>query len=159
MADKGAVHARVRADSGQPIDIFATHLQAKDQPEIRAHQLGELRDFIRRHSDPDVPFLVLGDMNLKTPEERSNAIRTLQEARPGVRDAWQWKGSGKCVTKPDSGRCLDIIYVENVSGDRPLVLDRIAVRKFEDAATRRGYLSDHFGLEAGFTVTPDGSSE
>ena len=35
-------------------------------------------------------------------------------ARPGVRDAWQWKGDGACVTKPDSGRCLDFIYVGNV---------------------------------------------
>ena len=158
LGDKGAVHARVLATSGQPIDIFATHLQAGDKADIRAHQVGELRDFIRQHSDPDVPFLVLGDMNLKTPAEQSNAIRTLREARPGVRDAWQWRGSGECVTKPDSGRCLDFIYVGNVSGERPLVLDRIAVRKFEDAVPRRRYLSDHFGLEAGFTVAPVGTS-
>lgn len=157
LADKGAVHARVRANNGQPIDIFASHLQAGGgNASIRAHQLGELRDFISRHSDPDVPFLVLGDMNLKTPEEQSNAIRILQGARSGVRDAWQWRGSGECVTKGDSGRCLDFIYVGNVSGERPLGLDRIAVRKFEDAASRSGYLSDHFGLEAGFTVTPGG---
>ena len=159
LGDKGAVHARVRANNGQLIDIFATHLQAGgDREDIRAHQIGELRDFIMRHSDPDVPFLVLGDMNLKTPEARSNAIRILLEARPGVRDAWQWKGSGECVTKPDSGRCLDFIYVGNVSGELPLMLDRIAVRKFEDAATRRRYLSDHFGVEAGFTITSDGTS-
>ncbi|MDJ0758888.1 MAG: endonuclease/exonuclease/phosphatase family protein [Woeseiaceae bacterium] len=153
LADKGAVHARVRATNGQLIDIFGTHLQAGgDRANIRVHQLSELRDFIVRHSDRDVPFLVLGDMNLKTAAERSNAIRILREARPGVRDAWQWRGVGECVTTKDSGRCLDFIYVGNLSVARPLALDRVAVRKFEDAASRTGYLSDHFGVEAGFTI-------
>lgn len=67
LAAKGVLHARLwrggNASATDAIDVFATHLQAGDSG-VRRDQVEELTDFIRRHSQPDVPIMLLGDFNI-----------------------------------------------------------------------------------------------
>lgn len=67
-AAKGVLHARLWRGGDFPahdvIDVYTTHLQAGDFPDIRRSQLAELAEFIHTISPPTMPILILGDLNI-----------------------------------------------------------------------------------------------
>ena len=76
LTAKGVLHARlgrgVRAAEDDALDVFVTHLQA-NHADIRDLQVEQLADFIEERSDPALPALILGDLNIDgSPEARAD---------------------------------------------------------------------------------------
>lgn len=67
LTAKGVLHARLargaRAAENDALDVFVTHLQA-NHADIRDLQVDQLADFIEERSDPALPALILGDLNI-----------------------------------------------------------------------------------------------
>jgi endonuclease/exonuclease/phosphatase family metal-dependent hydrolase len=65
LAAKGVLHARLARASGDPLDVYATHLQeGEEHAAERRAQIAELATFIRATADPQGPVLLMGDLNL-----------------------------------------------------------------------------------------------
>lgn len=72
FASKGALLTEIRLPSGKEVQFVATHLQAggsNKRRKVRMKQLARLKDFILKHSRPDVPQVLLGDFNIDNKHE------------------------------------------------------------------------------------------
>jgi endonuclease/exonuclease/phosphatase family metal-dependent hydrolase len=163
-AAKGVLHARIARSANEPnnfIDLFVTHLEARAD-DLRPLQYKEMADFIRKKSDVDHPFLLLGDLNTygmteyqKDPKSQySQLMRELRAARPngGVIDLWpKLKGDARGGTteqeSSEIGKRVDYILLGNPRrGEVQLKPTRIAVELFQDEQV--GALSDHNAVVA-----------
>ncbi|HEX5077532.1 MAG TPA: endonuclease/exonuclease/phosphatase family protein [Geminicoccaceae bacterium] len=147
LAAKGVLHARLwrggRASQGDQLDLFVTHLQAND-PDIREAQIEELAAFIRARSEPSLPAILMGDLNIdgsaaarRDPgAEYHRMIRQL--AALGFRDPGQGLGG------TDSWRRRRIDYMLLRSGQ--LTVPEMRAEQFNDLQVRA--LSDHAALTA-----------
>jgi endonuclease/exonuclease/phosphatase family metal-dependent hydrolase len=160
FAAKGVLHARLWRGAGAPandaIDVFATHLQAGDAG-VRQAQLEELTEFIRRHSEPGIPIMLLGDFNVNgTPidhdgegrpifgEEYSRMMDLLEEV--GLVDIGTHLGGTNEDSDPNKHRKERIDYIFVSSGGLGFNRDDIRVEEFPDS--RFSTLSDHAAIEA-----------
>ncbi len=163
-AAKGPLHARIWRGGTAPkddfVDVFVTHLESKDRA-ARNVQYQELARFVRTHSDPRRPVLIMGDMNTRgNPASRRDPdsqyhdmMSSLRRGRPGttVVDLWLELNTGVGGTSsqetPDGGRRIDYILLSNPGGGtnrlRPLAM---RVNRFLDP--RVIALSDHSAVEA-----------
>lgn len=167
FAAKGAIHARIKSsrstDTGGFIDVFVTHLESKDSA-ARHVQYKELAGFVRDHSDPTRPTLIMGDMNTRgNPryrDDRKSAYHTMlstyRKARPDAKTLDLWptlnKGEGGTSdqTSVDGGKRIDYIFLSNPSGGRYRLRPLAArVNPFRDP--RVVALSDHSAVEAEIT--------
>ncbi len=93
FAAKGALHARVRHDSGVRIDCFVTHLESKSGP-ARAVQVEALARFIGELSAPDRPIVLMGDLNVNADPAGGEAtaygrmMAGLADSGRTMRDVW-----------------------------------------------------------------------
>jgi endonuclease/exonuclease/phosphatase family metal-dependent hydrolase len=161
LANKGVLHVRLRRGN-ECIDVFATHLQAGkgDADAVRLKQLAQIRDFVRTHSDPRIPVLLLGDMNIRSsaPDYRK-MCDILNEARR-FRDVWPMLrrdlGATNDPLNPSSGEAgrIDYILYAGGSDSRYATLSprSIELNHFLDARVRS--LSDHSGVVATFFWSP-----
>lgn len=165
-AAKGAIHARIRrgGTDAKPdvIDVFATHLESKSQA-ARHVQYKELAEFVRKHSDPSHPVLILGDLNtrgnpeyMQRPKSQYNVMmRIFRQARPGAKltDVWphlkSTNGGTSRQTAPDGGRRIDYVLLSNPAGDSHR-LRPVGVRVNHFLDPRVVALSDHSAVEAEF---------
>jgi len=163
FAAKGAIHARIARTRTGPdagfVDVFATHLESKDS-KARAVQYAELAEFVRAHSDPKHPTLIMGDLNThgpvrgKTPEPAYSRMMSLfRRARPAgdVLDLWPHLepgvGGTSRQTTPTGGSRIDYILLSNPNeGPHRLVPLTVRVNRFLDP--RVVALSDHSAVEA-----------
>lgn len=163
FAAKGALHMRIArspAQKDQFVDVFATHLESKDD-EIREIQYRELAGFIAEHSDLHHPALILGDMNTRgdpaAQADEASAYHTMfslyEKARPGsmLVDVWPTLQRGLGGTSEqessDIGHRIDYIFLANPAVGRGL-LRPTAVRVNGYLDARVGALSDHSAVEA-----------
>lgn len=172
FAAKGVLHARLALGpeaGGSFMDVFVTHLIAGND-EVRPVQYAELALFVRRHSDPDSPALIMGDMNTDgapggqdDPASRYHLLMTLlRDARPeaelvdvwpylhgreiGATNNWHDKRKGK------EKKRIDMIFLLRPEGRAgEIEPTAAAVNRYEDAKV--GSLSDHSAVEAVFSVT------
>ncbi len=67
-AAKGVLHARIWLGGSYPrydiIDVFSTHLQAGNYPEVRQSQIEELAEFVGNQIHPSIPVIIMGDFNI-----------------------------------------------------------------------------------------------
>jgi endonuclease/exonuclease/phosphatase family metal-dependent hydrolase len=160
---KGALHARIRrpGPDGKDmlIDSFVTHLESVD-PDRRAAQYAKLAEFIREHSVPSNPIILMGDLNtvgdrteMDDPQSQYHGmLNSLIAARPGwqdlglIMDAGQWGTSDP--EAPGGGQRIDYIFFSS-GGDaaqlRPLRANTLPLRD-----PRVKFLSDHCAVEAEF---------
>lgn len=167
FAAKGVIHARIALPGPMsPIDVFATHLEARDDS-LRPAQYAEMAASIKSVADPSHPALILGDLNTRgmldyrnDPESQySVMMQTLNGARPGAafQDIWPMlKGDALGGTSEqesaDIGRRIDYILLSNPQPPAvQLTPASIAVNLFQDP--RVIALSDHNAVEAEFTVS------
>jgi endonuclease/exonuclease/phosphatase family metal-dependent hydrolase len=147
LAAKGAVHARVwrggDAPSTDAIDLFITHLQA-NHADVRETQLDELVAFIKQRSDPALPAILLGDLNIdgsvdarRDPQAEYHAMMR-QLAALGFRDP------GLALGGTDSWLRRRIDYILVRSGQ--LHVAEMRTEQFNDLTVRA--LSDHAALTA-----------
>ncbi len=163
FAAKGALHARVtlEADADRQLDVFVTHLDSRDA-EVRARQCRELAMFVRRHSNPRRPTLVMGDFNVAGPcgkdakaaTEYCHLMAVLARPRregPMVDLAAELnQHQASTLLAPwdaDGGRRIDYIFAvspeDAISRLQPI---STAVNPHRDR--RVGTLSDHAAVEA-----------
>ena len=147
LAAKGVLHARLwrggNAPQGDLLDLFVTHLQA-NHPDVRKVQIAELTAFIRARSDPAVPAILLGDLNIdgsaaarRDPRAEYHAmIREL--AALGLRDP------GQALKGTDSWQRRRIDYLLLRSAH--LSVAELRTEQFHDLQVRA--LSDHAALTA-----------
>ena len=153
LAAKGVLYARLWRGGDAPLsdmlDLFVTHLQA-NHAEIRKSQIAELVAFIGKRSDPALPAILLGDLNIdgsaparSDPQaEYHDLIREL--AALGFRDP------GQALGGTDSWRRRRIDYML-LRSDALTVTD-LETRQFDDLEVRA--LSDHAALTATLVWRP-----
>ncbi|MBX3413057.1 MAG: sphingomyelin phosphodiesterase [Pirellulales bacterium] len=167
FAAKGALHAQIalegdRADSPS-VDVFVTHLESKSD-EIRRLQYTELAGFIREHSSPDRPTLILGDMNTRgNPSYQQDSASAYNQM---IKNYGAARGENKLVDlwphlmgealggtneqeSTEIGNRIDYVMFSNpTQGGLQLVPKSIQVNGYLDE--RVGALSDHSAVEAEF---------
>jgi endonuclease/exonuclease/phosphatase family metal-dependent hydrolase len=143
LAAKGVLHARLWRGGDAPqsdqLDLFVTHLQA-NHADIRKAQIEELATFIRERSDPALPAILLGDLNIdgSAParrDPRAEYHHLLRElAALGFRDPGQALGG----TDSWQRRRIDYMLLRSprlsVAGLRTEQLDDLLVRALSDHA-------------------------
>lgn len=164
-AAKGALHARIaRAkDCDETFDVFVTHLEARSD-EARLTQYEELSQFIARHSSPERPTLLLGDMNTKgQPDQQADPdspyhvmLAAYGKCRPESKliDVWPTlrgdeHGGTTEQESSEIGKRIDYIFTYQPPPGYPrLVPVDIRVNGFLDPQTVA--LSDHSAVEGDF---------
>ena len=68
LAAKGALHAAIKLNATQELDCFLVHLESFSAS-IRNKQVDELVAFINSHHRVGVPYLLMGDFNIKGPQD------------------------------------------------------------------------------------------
>lgn len=69
LAAKGAFLAELTLDEGKKIQVIVTHMQAGQKPKkrkVRAHQIEQLRAFMKRNKRSQVPQILAGDFNINS---------------------------------------------------------------------------------------------
>jgi len=169
-ATKGILHARISLSSDQKdassVDVFVTHLEARE-PAIRPSQYAEFAQFLKQHSSPERPAVLMGDFNTRgDQEEMSDAqsaynqmTKGFQQARPEsvLIDLWPAIGQGPGGTSDqsdeDGGRRIDYIFALNPKpGSTQLKPRNVLVNRFLDPQVVA--LSDHSAVEAQFDWLP-----
>jgi len=165
-AAKGVLHARIAANAGEPdqaIDVYVTHLEARAD-QLRPRQYAQMAKFINKTSDPNRPFLLLGDLNTKgQPEYQQDShsqyaelFKQLRAARPASRviDVWPLlRGDalgGTTEQQSDQiGKRIDYVILGNPQPPHPqLTPVAIEVKTFQDSQVVA--LSDHNAVIATF---------
>jgi endonuclease/exonuclease/phosphatase family metal-dependent hydrolase len=157
FAAKGIVHARLWSGGDQPagtaIDVFATHL---DQ-DAKAHdsQVAQLGDFVRAHSAPDRPTLIMGDFNIDgnpaaQQDPNSEYSRTMATLRSKVNPNLRDTGTALGGTNEARDQRIDFILTANnsLTGGDTFVEDF----PHPSAAAPHTTLSDHAGVDLWHTV-------
>ncbi len=171
---KGVLHARlattVDRDPKFAIDLFVTHLESQD-PKARAEQYVEFANFVKLHSSPDRPLILMGDFNTRGDQEhlerKDSAYHRLtgliQEARPEspLVDLWTSLGKGPGGTSDQliesGGSRIDYIFTMNSkSSATKLEATEVKVNRFHDSKVIA--LSDHSAVEAVLQVKQDSST-
>jgi endonuclease/exonuclease/phosphatase family metal-dependent hydrolase len=150
FAAKGIVHARLWYPGQRAkvaIDVFATHLD--QDAGVHDSQVAQLGDFVRAHSAPDRPTIIMGDFNIKgdttddpaNDTEYSRMMATLrQKVNPNLRDT----GFGLGGTNEARDQRIDFV----LSANTPMYGGEARVEDFPHptAAAPHTTLSDHAGV-------------
>src|SRR5262249_30608302 len=164
FAAKGAIHARLGLPGpdthGGFVDVFVTHLESQD-PDVREEQYPKLAEFVRAHSDPGQPALLLGDLNtvgnpaeMHDPGSQYHRMhQALQQGRAGLGlvDLWpllsREPGGTNDQDSAEGGERIDYIFLSDPARERPALRPTaVRVNRFLDAKVIS--LSDHSALEA-----------
>jgi endonuclease/exonuclease/phosphatase family metal-dependent hydrolase len=156
LAAKGVLHARLwrggEAPRSDQLDLFVTHLQA-NHADIRKAQIEELAAFIRERSDPALPAILLGDLNIdgSAParrDPRAEYHHMLRElAALGFRDPGQALGG----TDSWQRRRIDYMLLRSPQ----LMVADLRTEQLNDLLVRA--LSDHAALTAELLWRPAAS--
>jgi endonuclease/exonuclease/phosphatase family metal-dependent hydrolase len=171
LAGKGAQYVRLQKN-GQPILLFATHLQADrgaDERRVRGHQLRALSAFIsdrtKTAARDGAPVLIAGDLNIcaiHDADELGDALRTLGARLVGERPSGYTSDprvNTLCKRRYPGApqEWLDYILVSRRG--IPVEHAALAVRPMRHAYSIAGAeqldLSDHYALAARISVRTD----
>ncbi|MBB5207796.1 endonuclease/exonuclease/phosphatase family protein [Chiayiivirga flava] len=147
---RSAAHVRVTI-GGRTVDVYATHLHhTANGGAIRARQIGDLVDFVRRTRAGDA-MLVLGDFNTAADSPELDALRAL-----GLRDAYATLHPRTAADDPAHSTLNPARHppqrIDHVFVDRLVPLQ--AGRLFDVPAADGAWASDHFGVYATLRFPP-----
>jgi len=162
FANKGVIHIRVQPPSSpMPYDIFFSHTQNIEEDggkKALYAQLTRMNGMIQDYADPNIPTLIMGDLNIpgEVPEHYNQLIKRL-----GIPvDLWIVAGNtteGFTFTSdnnfyeddddnPHQNQRLDFMLMK--AGLRFIpIMRNIEILKFNNNGRS---ISDHFGLRADF---------
>jgi len=160
-AAKGVLHARIWRGGDSPahdvIDVYTTHLQAGDFPEIRRSQLIEMAEFIHAISPPSIPILILGDLNIDGLQDPQNGYSAayldlvdILSTHHAVEDVGQELGVG---TNQTGTRRIDYILLSsNILEVQDVEVERFACEGLNLSFCGEAHptLSDHAAVAADF---------
>ncbi|MFA7693841.1 MAG: endonuclease/exonuclease/phosphatase family protein [Candidatus Hydrogenedentales bacterium] len=140
-AGKGAALARIETPAGM-LDFYNTHAQADykgvDYTALRQGQMAELAAFMNESRIPDVPALLVGDMNC-----RQGAV----DHETVVKDV----GLSRLMTIKSG---IDHIYGGDAGRVVFEVVDTISIEAVIEEGGRRFELSDHPGFMSTLRIIP-----
>jgi endonuclease/exonuclease/phosphatase family metal-dependent hydrolase len=163
FANKGVIHIRVQPPgSPMPYDIFYSHTQNIEEDggkEALYAQLTTMNNMIQIFADPNIPSLVMGDLNIpgEVPEHYNQLISRLGKPVDFWTVAGNTPASGFTFVadnnfyeddddNPHENQRLDYILMKAGLKFIP-ILKSIEILKL----THKGrFISDHFGLHAQF---------
>jgi endonuclease/exonuclease/phosphatase family metal-dependent hydrolase len=147
LAAKGVLHARLWRGGNAPhvdlLDLFVTHLQA-NYPDVRKVQIAELTAFIRERSDPAVPAILLGDLNIDGSAAGRRDPRAEYHAMIRELAALGFRDPGQALKGTDSWQRRRIDYL--LLRSPHLSVAELRTEQFHDLQVRA--LSDHAALTA-----------
>jgi endonuclease/exonuclease/phosphatase family metal-dependent hydrolase len=147
LAAKGVLHARLWRGGKAPhvdlLDLFVTHLQA-NYPDVRKVQIAELTAFIRERSDPAVPAILLGDLNIDGSAAGRRDPRAEYHAMIRELAALGFRDPGQALKGTDSWQRRRIDYL--LLRSPHLSVAELRTEQFHDLQVRA--LSDHAALTA-----------
>jgi endonuclease/exonuclease/phosphatase family metal-dependent hydrolase len=165
FAAKGALHAKVWRGGDSPeddcLDVFVTHMESQESA-AREAQYPKLAEFIRQHSAPGRPVLILGDFNtVGNPAEQRNPdsqyCRMMDDLRRGrpespLIDLWPHffhdiGGTSDDDDVPGRSDRIDYIFL-SCPAKGPASVKPVAVRVNPFLDPRVKALSDHSAVEA-----------
>jgi endonuclease/exonuclease/phosphatase family metal-dependent hydrolase len=162
-ANKGVLHIRVQPPSSpMPYDIFFSHTQNIEEDggkEVLYKQLTRINQMIQDHADPNIPTLIMGDLNIpgEVPKHYNQLIKRLGKPVDFWIVAGNTPASGFTFTSdndfyeddednPHLNHRLDYILMKAGLGFIP-IMNNFEILKFN----REGrFISDHFGLHVQF---------
>ena len=159
FANKGILHMRLQPPSWPtPVDVFFTHMQniaTSDGVRALYAQLDHLNQFMGLHGAPNVPKIIMGDLNIPAgdPQHYAQLLIRLR----GPRDCWTVAGnsvaSGDTLVtdsnfyedaddRPARNERLDYVLLKAEHRAIP-ILSRIEILRFQHNGR---FISDHFGV-------------
>ena len=163
FANKGILHMRLQPPSWPtPLDVFFTHMQdiaTSDGVRALYAQLDHLNGFMNLHGAPNVPKIIMGDLNIPAGDPQHYA-QLLVRLR-GPRDCWTLAGnsvaSGDTLVmdnnfyedpddRPVRNERLDYVLLKAEHRTIP-ILSGIEILRFQHNGR---FISDHFGVLAKF---------
>lgn len=160
---KGVLHARIAVPSdtsdAKLIDLFVTHMESQDAS-VRPSQYAECAEFVREHSSPKRPAILMGDFNTRgnhaelDNEKSAYHLMTgkFKAARPESQfiDLWTALGKGPGGTSDQlaesGGNRIDYIFAYCPTQSITLEPTSVSVNRFLDDKVIA--LSDHSAVEA-----------
>ncbi|MGK8608788.1 sphingomyelin phosphodiesterase [Bacillus thuringiensis] len=163
FANKGVIHIRIHPTFWpRPLDIFFSHAQdisTRKGVNKLYSQLDAINNFISSCGQPDVPKIIMGDLNIPA-DNPQHYFQLLKRLEKPV-DCWTLAGnpsvSGQTFTidnnfygddddRPSNNQRLDYILMKANNHLVPILNDiKILKIKHKDR-----YISDHFGVYALF---------
>lgn len=159
FANKGILHMRLQPPSWPaPLDVFFTHMQniaTSDGVRALYAQLDHMNQFMGLHGAPNVPKIIMGDLNIPAgdPQHYAQLLIRLR----GPRDCWTVAGNsvagGNTLVmdsnfyedaddRPPRNERLDYVLLKAEHRAIP-ILSGIEMLRFQ----RNGrFISDHFGV-------------
>ncbi|MEM8944800.1 MAG: endonuclease/exonuclease/phosphatase family protein [Planctomycetota bacterium] len=158
FAAKGALHVRLRLgnQSGQQLDCFLTHLESRSS-DARAKQIGQLAEFIARHASPQLPVLIMGDLNVaadpvgglgqRTEYQQMLTALSAHGRRYADLGAAASTGTSDAIAT-DGGRRIDYLLVSNPTEQAMLQMVTHDTKHLRllDERVPEGSLSDHMAV-------------
>ena len=151
VARKGAVIFRGKYKDAY-FQLITTHLQAEDMPEIRKHQIFELKEkLLNKYYSPYIPQIICGDFNIDMEDEYqySYLLQTLDVVNGEVKgDKTTYDEVYNTLSQERTGkrRTIDYIFVRNPRWIKGI--ERKVNIFYESNKKYIGNLSDHYALEA-----------
>lgn len=151
-ASKGSVLIESKLPSGKTVQFATTHLQAKEKLGlVRLNQLGRIKAMLEKHKKPDVPQLLIGDLNIDAKEKEFRPAQDLLQM-----DAAELAGPINhtnvidCYKKPDAEKeWIDHMWVARDSGIKDSVIQSVEFTYEYKGKTCQA--ADHYAIEGLFT--------
>ena len=135
------------------IQVAGTHLQAgKKNSLIRSSQLSQVKNLFKSASNPDLPLIYVGDMNIDAlkGDEYNDALKFLGMTSTGLEGPLNYTGGYpiECYRKPgaDSKKWIDHVWTKPGTG---VTISSLKVRPYLGMIEEKECpLSDHYAVEA-----------
>lgn len=151
VARKGAVIFRGKYN-GAYFQLITTHLQAEDMPEIRKHQISEMKEkLLNKYYAPYIPQIICGDFNIDMDDENHYPymLQTLDAVNGEINgDRTTYDEVNNTLSQERTGkrRTIDYVLVRNERWIKNI--ERKVNTFYEKNKEYIGNLSDHYALEA-----------
>ena len=151
VARKGAVIFRGKYD-GAYFQLITTHLQAEDLPEIRKHQIAEMKEkLLNKYYAPYIPQIICGDFNIDMDDNSHYPymLQTLDAVNGEIKgDRTTYDEVYNTLSQERTGkrRTIDYVLVRNARWIKNI--ERKVNTFYEKNKTYIGNLSDHYAMEA-----------
>ncbi len=156
LSAKGVIFARVHI-GGEAVDFILTHLQSGEEyADVREKQLTELTQFAAQFEEPDIPQVVLGDLNVieAISAEYQMLLRVLGQpidiyralnSTPG----FTWDGVNNPLAGNGKLERIDYLLCRRCAGkDAWLKSSRVEPVPMKVPVGKALFGSDHYGVSA-----------
>jgi endonuclease/exonuclease/phosphatase family metal-dependent hydrolase len=156
FSSKGFLHLEFNLPNQKIIQVITTHLQAWDDPkasESRSKQLAEIHQSFQKHKKPNVPQLLIGDLNIDATKgsDVTNFLKILEMKNEPLIGKKNYSTGFQidCYNKPgdNSKQWIDHIWVNPFTS--AVKVETRQIKEFNTVFPSEKFcsLSDHYAVE------------